>query len=91
MPKRVQLQRVRGWRKGNAVIVDRRTKWGNPFSVDMVGSRAEAVVRFCEYLALYPELVELARVELCGHDLACTCPLDGEPCHADVWLEVANE
>ena len=34
-----------------------------------------------------PELVEAARDELEGYDLACWCPLD-EPCHADVWLEI---
>ena len=26
-----------------------------------------------------------------GHDLACWCPLDGGPCHADVLLELANQ
>ena len=25
-----------------------------------------------------------------GKDLACFCPLDGGPCHADVLLELAN-
>lgn len=28
--------------------------------------------------------------ELRGWDLACWCPLDGYPCHADVLLELAN-
>lgn len=28
--------------------------------------------------------------ELRGKDLACWCPLDGHPCHADVLLELAN-
>ena len=28
--------------------------------------------------------------ELRGHDLACWCPL-GQPCHADVLLEIAND
>ncbi len=28
--------------------------------------------------------------ELRGRDLACWCPLDGGPCHADVLLEWAN-
>jgi len=32
---------------------------------------------------------ELARSELRGRDLACFCR-EGEPCHADVLLEVAN-
>jgi Domain of unknown function (DUF4326) len=36
-----------------------------------------------------PELVEAARHELAGRDLACWCPLD-LPCHADVLLDVAN-
>lgn len=31
----------------------------------------------------------LIRTELRGRDLACWCPL-GQPCHADVLLEVAN-
>jgi hypothetical protein len=33
--------------------------------------------------------VEDVRRELAGKDLACWCPLD-QPCHADVYLEVAN-
>jgi hypothetical protein len=33
----------------------------------------------------------LARLpELRGRDLACWCPLDGKPCHADVLLDLAN-
>jgi hypothetical protein len=33
-PKRVQLRRVRGWRKPEgAVVVARPTKWGNPWRV----------------------------------------------------------
>jgi Domain of unknown function (DUF4326) len=32
---------------------------------------------------------ELIRRELAGRDLACWCPL-GQPCHADVLLEIAN-
>ncbi len=31
-PVRIQRKRIRGWRKpDNAVIVDRTSKWGNPF------------------------------------------------------------
>lgn len=28
--------------------------------------------------------------QLRGHNLACWCPLDGRPCHADVLLALAN-
>lgn len=32
MPKRIQLQRVKGWRKPEgAIVVSRPTRWGNPF------------------------------------------------------------
>ena len=34
VPKRIQRQRIRGWRMPeNAVYVGRPTKWGNPFKV----------------------------------------------------------
>lgn len=35
MPKRIQMSRQHPWRVENpdAVIVDRRTKWGNPYRV----------------------------------------------------------
>ena len=36
-----------------------------------------------------PGFAESVRRELAGHDLACWCPL-GQPCHADVLLEIAN-
>lgn len=33
-PKRIQLQRTRGWRKPEGVIVVARpTKWGNPYKI----------------------------------------------------------
>ncbi len=33
-PKRIQLRRTKGWRKPEgAVIVDRRTQWGNPWTL----------------------------------------------------------
>jgi hypothetical protein len=36
-PQRIQLQRTKGWRMPeNTVKVDRSTKWGNPFTPDML-------------------------------------------------------
>lgn len=37
-----------------------------------------------------PPTIAAIREHLAGKDLACWCPLDGEPCHADVLLEIAN-
>jgi hypothetical protein len=41
------------------------------------------------HLDEHPELVERARRELAGRDLACWCA-PGATCHADVLLDVAN-
>jgi len=35
------------------------------------------------------ETLEKLRRDLASHDLACWCP-EGQPCHADVLLELAN-
>ncbi|MFI7446038.1 DUF4326 domain-containing protein [Nonomuraea sp. NPDC049714] len=35
-------------------------------------------------------MVEQARRELAGKDLACWCR-PGDPCHGDVWLDVLDE
>ena len=92
MPRRVRLQRTRGWRlPPDTVVVARPTRWGNPFVVGAPGiaDRAEAVRRYREHIARDAALVRAARERLRGRDLACWCPLDA-PCHADVLLEIAN-
>jgi hypothetical protein len=89
-PQRIQLRRIKGWRKPEgAISVARPHKWGNPFVVGEHGIRtaADAVEHFRMWLpgqALYDQLSELT-----GHDLMCFCDLD-QPCHADVLLELAN-
>jgi hypothetical protein len=60
-----------------------------------VHDRVAAVAAYEAELAAQPGLVEQARRELQGRDLACWCPIvdnDGNrvPCHADVLLEIAN-
>jgi|ERR1039458_9861808 hypothetical protein len=104
MPKRVQLRRVKGYRKPEwAVVVARPTVWGNPFRVGdphpdhgWPMSRQEAVE--CYRRGICSDGLRVAGgfitddvvVEaLRGLDLACWCRLD-QPCHADVLLEVAN-
>lgn len=59
---------------------------------DLVGyARQLAVKNYRTYLEKHPELIEAAKKELRGKDLACWCPVNGyEPCHADVLLEIAN-
>lgn len=89
-----------------AVVVARPTKWGNPFAIgvfrcsghgdtyleEAVKDRETAVRFFRDMLGYpirpYPTTDEIRR-ELAGHDLCCWCP-PGQPCHADVLLEIAN-
>lgn len=102
-PVRLQLSRRKGFdlqahsRTMNglpAVHVARPTRWGNPYQAgrDGHGDRRYLVDLFRAYLRR-PEqagLVAAIRHELRGKNLACWCPLDGQPCHADVLLEIAN-
>jgi hypothetical protein len=53
----------------------------------------EQAVRLFRFWITAPEqadLLDRARHELVGFNLACTCRLD-LPCHADVLLELANQ
>lgn len=126
-PKRVQMTRNKPWRAEHpdAVIVDRRTKWGNPFKVgdritpshphwpvvapshapwgvvrprgwqdfDVVDAE-HAVALFRTYLDRTVvggyTMTTHVQAELHRKDLACWCK-PGDPCHADVLLELANQ
>lgn len=89
-PSRFQLATFLSPNPPNGRRVTRPSRWGNPFRVGIeAATPAEAVAMFREHLNHQPALVELARRQLRGFDLGCTCPLD-QPCHADVWLEIAN-
>ena len=75
----------------SAVYVGRPTKWGNPFTIGRHGERDEVISLFEQWVML-PEqahLREAAKIELRGKDLVCFCA--PKPCHADVWMRIANE
>jgi hypothetical protein len=95
-PTRVQLRRTKGWRMPpNTVKVDRTTRWGNHYrpggpvwrtkGIGKVRDAAEAVDLFRRLQA--PHMTDIAQLR--GKNLACWCR-PGEPCHADVLLELAN-
>ncbi|MXW93316.1 MAG: DUF4326 domain-containing protein [Rhodospirillaceae bacterium] len=75
----------------NTVLIDRRTKWGNPFRIGPACSRDQAIARYREDLwrrirAGEVSLEELAELDGCW--LACWCePL---PCHGDVLAKAAE-
>ena len=77
------------------VYIGRGSRWGNPYShkvgtlaEHVVGSRAEAIQKFEEYL-LSNELLMASLPELKGKILGCFCkPLS---CHGDILIRYANE
>ena len=52
-------------------------------------SRAILIQKYKNYLTDHPNLVYEAKQKLRGKNLACWCK-EGEPCHADILLEIAN-
>lgn len=70
----------------NCVKVTRPGKWGNPFKVGRDGTAEECVAKYSANIGL---LTNAVVQELRGKNLACWCKL-GEPCHANVLLEIAN-
>lgn len=105
MPQRIQLRRTKGWRMpANAVVVSRPSQWGNRHviggeiehvhgTIVAVRDRAHAVALHRKWLdwqmRQWPTMRRAIQEELGGRDLCCWCRL-GDPCHADVLLELAN-
>lgn len=76
-----------------AILVDRSTKWGNPFKIGSPykGHKMTREESLAEYANWLDGMVHNGRLdpdELRGKDLVCwDAPL---PCHADILLEMAN-
>ena len=111
-PKRLQRERTKGWRKdmvstnpNGAVIVDRSSKYGNPYSVtinyhDVPGNdleaqgrreaeRGMATILFKTYVKERLKNDPEWLAPLKGKDLLCTCP-KGQSCHGDILIYYAN-
>lgn len=102
MPKRIQRKRTKGWRMPpNTVSICRPGKYGNPFIVGKVCDGDFIIdnehAKMC-FLDIYndemwedyglPSPAEI-REKLAGKNLACFCK-EGEPCHGDILLKIAN-
>jgi hypothetical protein len=74
------------------VYVGRPTPFGNPFRVSSreAAGRDDAVAMFERYIVEHPALIREVKAKLRGKKLACWCPCDGQPCHADVLLCITN-
>lgn len=105
-PQRITLSRAKGWRMPpNTVKVDRSTRFGNPWTVARAraagykGSDRDLAQWCMDLFRAWLQGREVlighwppgadAVATLRGKNLACWCK-PGEPCHADVLLELAN-
>lgn len=70
------------------VLIDRTTRYGNPFPISRNRTREQAIEEYRKYLDRNPALIRLAKQELRGKVLGCWCA--PKPCHGDVLLEIAN-
>jgi hypothetical protein len=86
----------------NTISVTRPGKWGNPYKVGENGikSKEEAVKKYRDewefalsgkglYGSNQARSSRRVLSELRGKNLACWCPI-GDPCHADVLLDLCN-
>lgn len=94
MPKRIQRRNRYAKLPPGAMLVNRSSRWGNPFRVSEHGgtySREESIRLYREYILAKieedPKYYDLSKLR--GKDLACSCGPE-ELCHADVLLELAN-
>ncbi len=83
------------------IYVGRPGKWGNPFKVgdhirDPISGEVvttlkdvNQVVNWYRNYLRYRNIHDQIKKELAGKNLSCWCKI-GEPCHADVLLEIAN-
>jgi Domain of unknown function (DUF4326) len=89
------------------VYVGRGSKWGNPFVDISRSIATASFRNFVLEEGSWSPIpvhawpagkipanwttIEDVKRELRGKDLACWCPVDGHPCHADVLLAIAND
>lgn len=95
-PIRIKRQRTKGWKMpANTISVTRPGRWGNPYRGPNF-TPAEAVAAYRRAMTMIDTTPDLhwlklrGRIgELRGKNIACWCK-PGDPCHADVLLELAN-
>lgn len=69
------------------VLIDRTTKWGNPYKVGVDGNRNEVIEKYRNYLLNNKELLNDIE-ELRGKTLGCWCKPNA--CHGDVIKEILD-
>jgi len=69
------------------IYIGRPSKWGNPFSIGIDGTRKEVIEKYEKYILGNKELMNNLH-ELEGKVLGCWCK--PKACHGDVLIKLAN-
>lgn len=69
------------------VLIDRTTKWGNPFIIGKDGTREEVIEKYRKWIMTQPHLLSSLH-ELKGKVLGCWC--HPKSCHGEVLIELVN-
>lgn len=96
-PRRVQMTRHKPWRAEHpdAVIVDRRSKWGNPYRITVCSDCRSAFITDTrggggEYLETLAD-ARAGAVDLFGEDMASgALTTAGYPTHDEIRAELAG-
>jgi hypothetical protein len=72
------------------ILIDRTTKWGNPFHFqhDSPATRAACIRKYEDHIRNSPELLAALK-ELVGKRLGCWCK--PKQCHGDVLIKLIAE
>jgi hypothetical protein len=71
---------------GKLLVIDRTSKWGNPFVLGPDGDRDHVCDCFTEHYATYKQSFNQNRGDLKGKVLACHC--FPERCHGDGLIQL---
>ena len=67
--------------------IGRGSKWGNPFKIGPDGTREDVIAKYCDYIAVQPDLLAAVHT-LKGKRLGCWCA--PRACHGHVLAEFAD-
>jgi len=70
------------------VMIDRTSKWGNPYIIGVHGTRKEVIQLYENYIRNNKELMN-SLPELESKVLGCWCK--PKPCHGDVLVKLLEE
>lgn len=84
----IRVVHIRTQPRGKRVVVDRTSKWGNPYRMKGENDRDNAIRFYRNYLKSRPELVH-DLMDLNPDELACWCA--PRECHAEILREAIEE